>query len=97
MGATYQKVIGKPVGQAFRSVEKAIGWNKDVETRTVESPANTALEATSAEQAKLLQEMSNKQETTAQLAARRRRGRASTLLTESSMTPTTTAKTLLGG
>lgn len=97
MGATYQKVIGKPVGNAFRSVEKAVGWNKDVETRNVEAPANTALEATSAEQAKLLQELSNKQETTAQLAARRKRGRASTLLTESSMTPTTTAKTLLGG
>lgn len=97
MGATYQKTIGQPVGKAFRSVEKAIGWNKDVETKTVEAPANAALADKSAEQAKLLQEMSDRQETTAQLAARRKRGRASTLLTAESSGATTTAKTLLGG
>lgn len=96
MGATYQKTIGQPVGKMFRGVEKAIGWNKDVETKTVEAPANAALEATSAEQAKLLQELSNKQETTAQLTARRKRGRASTLLTEGEATGTTAAKSLLG-
>jgi hypothetical protein len=51
----------------------------------------------SAEQAKLLQEMSNQQETASQLAARRKRGRASTMLTAESATGSTTAKTLLGG
>ena len=96
MGATYQKTIGQPVGKAFRSVEKAIGWNKDTETKTVEAPANTALEAKSEEQAKLLQELSNQQESAAQLASRRKRGRASTLLTAGETTGSTAAKSLLG-
>jgi len=94
MGATYQKTIGQPVGKAFRSVEKAIGWNKD--EPATPAPVTTIKDPT-AEQLSKLQELSNQQETSAQLAARRKRGRASTLLTESSMTPTTTAKTLLGG
>lgn len=95
MGATYQKTIGQPVGKMFRGVEKAIGWNKDTETKTVEV-ANPALEAKSEEQAKLLQELSNQQESAAQLAARRKRGRASTLLTAGETTGTTAAKSLLG-
>lgn len=96
MGATYQKTIGQPVGKLFRGVEKSIGWNKDVETKTVESSANTDLAAKSEEQAKLLQELSNQQETAAQLASRRKRGRASTLLTAGESTGNTAAKSLLG-
>ena len=94
MGATYQKTIGQPVGKAFRSVEKAIGWNKDAPATP--APVTTIKDPT-AEQLSKLQELSNQQETSAQLASRRKRGRASTLLAESSMTPSTTAKTLLGG
>lgn len=93
MGATYQKTIGQPVGKAFRSVEKAIGWNKDAPPTP--APVTTIKDPT-AEQLSKLQELSNQQETAAQLTARRKRGRASTLLTAEAA-PSTTAKTLLGG
>jgi len=94
MGATYQKTIGQPVGKAFRSVEKAIGWNKDAPATP--APVTITKDPT-AEQLSKLQELSNQQETSAQLAARRKRGRASTMLTAESATGSTTAKTLLGG
>lgn len=94
MGATYQKTIGKPIGNAFRSVEKAVGWNKDAPA----APAPvTVIKDPTADQLKELQALSNQQETNAQLTARRKRGRASTLLTAESSGATTTAKTLLGG
>lgn len=94
MGATYQKTIGQPVGKAFRSVEKAIGWNKD--TPATPAPVTITKDPT-ADQLKELQALSNQQETAAQLTARRKRGRASTMLTAESATGSTTAKTLLGG
>jgi hypothetical protein len=94
MGATYQKTIGQPVGKAFRSVEKAIGWNKD--SPATPAPVTTIKDPTG-DQIKELQALSNQQESAAQLAARRKRGRASTMLTAESATGSSTAKTLLGG
>jgi hypothetical protein len=94
MGATYQKTIGQPVGKAFRSVEKAIGWNKDAPATP--APVTTIKDPTG-DQIKELQALSNQQESAAQLAARRKRGRASTMLTAESATGSSTAKTLLGG
>jgi len=94
MGATYQKTIGQPVGKAFRSVEKAIGWNKDAPATP--APVTTIKDPT-AEQLSKLQELSNQQETSAQLAASRKRGRAASLLAaDSTSAPQTASKALLG-
>lgn len=98
MGAAYQKYIGQPVGKAVRKVENMVGINTDLgKTQTVQSANDAGLAASSAEKDALLQKMSDQQETSSQLTARRKRGRASTMLTAESATGTTTAKTLLGG
>lgn len=71
----------------------ALVGNKEPEAAPT---TTTIVKDPTAEQLAKLQEVSNQQETAGQLATRRKRGRASTLLASSDSTGSTAAKSLLG-